>query len=431
VSKKGKVGLLVNICLVLVLAALTFVGACTTPSTPGSTPSTPSTPGSTPTGPAPAVIRLGGAVPLTGGYAAGGNELRFGYEQAVRDINAKGGIYVKEYDAKLPVTIRLLDDESDPTKTVSRMEALASVDKVICYVGSYSSETNAPAAGIAEKNKIPIVAGSFSSISPHEQGYKYLFSPFVKTPEGLEDIFSLLDTIPAAKRPTKIAVWAEKTDWGEELREMTPDVARSHGYTVVVNEMYSEMTLDFSSLIIAAKAAGAEVVLAVPTPVVAITMMKQIRELDYNPGAVVFWRGASTALWAANLMATGDYALFVSNWSWNFGYPGCKELVDIYRAAEGKLPTVTVGNGYAIVQIIADAIERAGSLDPAKIRDAIASTKDLMTVQGLIKEFRADGVGVCPSAVMQWQNQITQVVYHELYVSAPLIYPAPKWSERK
>jgi len=387
----------------------------------------------TPTGtgnPSGVVIKIGGPTPLTGGYAAGGNELRFGYEQAVRDINARGGVYVAEYGAKLPMQVKIYDDESDPTKTVSRMEALASQDKVCCYVGTYSSELNAPAAGIAEKNKIPIVAGSFSNLSPHLQGYQYLFSPFVKTDKGVEQLFELLDTL-GANKPSKIAVWSEKTDWGEELKTIVPDVARAHGYTVVVNDQYSETTLDFTSLILAAKAAGAEVVISVAAPVVALTMIKQMKEQDYSPKAYVFWRGASTSLWPANLGSLGDYALFLSNWNWNFGYPGNADLVAVYRATEGKLPTVTVGNGYAIVQIIADAIERAGSLDPTKIRDALAATTNLMTVQGLITGFEADGVGICPSAIMQWQSQISQVVFHEQYVSAPFQYPMPTWSQRK
>jgi branched-chain amino acid transport system substrate-binding protein len=372
-------------------------------------------------------IKIGGPCPLTGGYAAGGNELRFGYEQAMRDINARGGVNVAGQMYRLAITV--LDDESDPTKTVSRMEALAS-QGVVCYTGSFSSETNAPAAGIAEKNRIPILAGSFSSLSPHLQGYQYLFSPFVKTDKGVEMIFELLDTLPADKKPSKIAVWSEKTDWGTELKTMVPDSARAHGYEVVVNDEYSEMTLDYSSLIIASKAAGAEVVIAVPTPVVALSMIKQMKEQDYSPEAAVFWRGAATSLWPANLGAIGDYALFISNWNWNFEYPGNADLVAVYRATENKLPTVTVGNGYAIVQIIVDAIQRAGSLDPTRIRDAIAATSNLMTVQGMITSFQANGVGECPAAIMQWQKQISQVVLHEQYESAEFMFPTPPWSQR-
>ena len=175
---------LIGTCLALLMAVvLVFSMACDGNGGNGGTP----TPGSTGI---VGTIKIGGPCPLTGGYAAGGNELRFGYEQAVRDINARGGVNVAGQMYRLAITV--LDDESDPTKTVSRMEALAS-QGVVVYTGSYSSETNAPAAGIAEKNRIPILAGSFSSLSPHLQGYQYLFSPFVKSPSTAKPWFDPMD----------------------------------------------------------------------------------------------------------------------------------------------------------------------------------------------------------------------------------------------
>ena len=79
---------------------------------------------------------------------------------------------------------------------------------------------------------------------------------------------------------------------------------------------------------------------------------------------------------------------------------------------------------------MSDEEEKLFVFDRDKIRDAIASTKDLMTVQGLLKEFRDDGVGVCPAAIMQWQNQMSEVVWHEEYTSASFVYPIPEWSQR-
>jgi len=379
---------------------------------------------------APEAITIGGAVPLTGKFAAGGKELKDGYEMAVKDINASGGVYVKEFDKKIPLKLIILDDESDPTKTVSRLEKLNSVDKVVAYVGPYASTLNAAAAGIAEKNRCPIVASAFSALAPHQQGYKYLFSPFVKTDEGVLAIFQLLNTVPESKRPKKVAIFAEKTDWGKELARIVSQVAKKQGYTVVANEEYARRTNNFSPIILAAKSAGAEVVIGVPTPPVAIAIAKQMKELGYNPKAVFFWRGAGAVAWPKNLGKDGDYACYPTNWDHNFRYPGCKELVEKFKAKAGRLPGCSVGYGYAIIQIIADAIQRAGTLDRNKIRDSIASTKGLMTVQGPIKSFREDGVGICPPAIMQWQNGVSQVVYHEDFITAPFVCPMPEWGKR-
>jgi branched-chain amino acid transport system substrate-binding protein len=376
----------------------------------------------------PKAIKVGAAVSFTGGFASGGLESKFGYEQAAADINKGGGIYVKEFNKQIPLELIVEDDESDSTKCVARLEKMHSVDKVVAYLGPYGSTLCAAAAGIAEKNKVPILAVSFSLLAPHQQGYQYLFSPFAKTDTGLDAIFATIDTIPKAQRPVKLAIFAEKTDWGEELIRLSPDAAKKRGYTIVTNKSYAVGTKDFSSLIIAAKSTDAEIVVGVPTPPDGIAIMRQIKELDYNPKVVIFWRAAGTPLWPANLKQDGDYVGYCSNWDHNFKYPGCAELVAAYKAKHNKLPAVTVGVTYSCVQILADAIKRAGTLDRNKIRDAIAAS-DMTTVQGPVK-FRADGVGITPVAIMQWQKGMSQVVYHEKFTTSP-IQVMPKWNERK
>ncbi len=376
----------------------------------------------------PKTIKIGGAVSFTGGFASGGLESKFGYEQAVADINKEGGVFVKEFNKQIPLELIIEDDESNSTKCVARLEKMHSVDKVVAYLGPYGSTLCAAAAGIAEKNKVSILAVSFSLLAPHQQGYKYLFSPFVKTDTGLEAIFATIDTLSKAQRPSKVAVFAEKTDWGEELIRLTPDIAKKRGYAVVADKSYAVGTKDYSSLIIAAKSANAEIVIGVPTPPDGIALMRQIKELDYNPKVVIFWRAAGTPLWPANLKQDGDYVGYCSNWDHNFKYPGCAELVTAYKAKHNKLPAVTVGVTYSCVQILADAIKRAGTLDRNKIRDAVATT-DMTTVQGPVK-FRADGVGITPVAIMQWQKGVSQVIYHEKFTTSPLLL-MPKWSERK
>jgi branched-chain amino acid transport system substrate-binding protein len=87
------------------------------------------------------------------------------------------------------------------------------------------------------------------------------------------------------------------------------------------------------------------------------------------------------------------------------------------------------GPAYAAIQIIADAIERAGTLDTAKIRDAIAAT-DMMTVTGPVK-FNPDGTNrTSLGPLAQWQNGKQELVFPLDLATKPLIYPIPKWSER-
>ena len=98
---------------------------------------------------APAAIEIGAVVPLTGPFAGGGAQVERGYNMAVEAINANGGVYVKEYDAQIPLHLNLLDDESDPSKTVSHMETLYSDSDIVAYLGGYGSSLHAAAAAIA------------------------------------------------------------------------------------------------------------------------------------------------------------------------------------------------------------------------------------------------------------------------------------------
>jgi len=111
-------------------------------------------------------IKIGAVVPLTGRYGSGGAQVRAGYELAVEAINASGGISVG--GKKLSLDLRVLDDESDATKTVARLETLAS-ENVVAYLGGFGSDLHAAAASVAEKNKIPYLGVAFALHRIHQQ----------------------------------------------------------------------------------------------------------------------------------------------------------------------------------------------------------------------------------------------------------------------
>src|SRR5881296_2892181 len=143
-------------------------------------------------------IKLGAVVPLTGRYGAGGAQVRSGYEIAVEQINAAGGVSVG--GKKTPLELVLLDDESDATKTVARLETLAA-QGVVGYLGGFGSDLHAAAASVAEKNKIPYLGVAFALAKIHQQGFRYLFSPFWKSPDIGPKVAEFLGAIPAAERP--------------------------------------------------------------------------------------------------------------------------------------------------------------------------------------------------------------------------------------
>src|SRR5438034_5954049 len=112
-----------------------------------------------PTVAAAQTIKVGAVVPLTGRYGGGGAQVRAGYEIGVEHVNAAGGVDVG--GKKLPLELVLLDDESDATKTVSRLETLGA-QGVVAYLGGFGSGLHAAAASVAEKNRTPYLGVAFA-----------------------------------------------------------------------------------------------------------------------------------------------------------------------------------------------------------------------------------------------------------------------------
>lgn len=369
---------------------------------------------------------LGAVIPLTGRFASGGAQVKAGYELAMDDINARGGLQVGNRRIRLDIV--MVDDESNPTQTVSRLETLAQ-QGVVGYLGGFGSDLHAAAAAVAEKNKIPYCGVAFALHSVHEQGFKYLFSPFIKSPAIAIGTYQFLNgTIPAAQRPRKVAIFAERTDWGRELDRLWTARSTEFGYQVVVSGEYTVGTRDFSDLILRAKAAGAEAVFALPTPPDGITLIRQMKELDFSPKAVLLIRAPDAPSWAQALGKDGDFVLLTPGWHSSFKAPGVAELNAKHQQRFGRPADVITGPAYACVQIMAAAIEKAGKLEPAAIRDALAAT-NMQTVVGPVR-FRPDGTGIQPFVVVQWQNGTQQMVWPKELGATQLLYPAKPWRER-
>src|SRR5262249_2821242 len=268
-------------------------------------------------------VKVGAVVPLTGRYGGLGAQVRAGYEIAVEQINAAGGVTVS--GKKMPIEVTLLDDESDATKTVSRMETSAA-QGVVAYLGGAGSDLHAAAASVAEKNKIPYLGVAFALHKIHQQGFKYLFSPFWKSPDLQHYTVELLHSLPAAERPKTAAIFQEKTDWGREMAAAWVEAGKAAGYQVVVNAEYAPGAKDFSDMILKAKGANADVVFGLPTPPDGMTMVKQMRELGYAPKMTLLIRAPDPPIWAKNLGKDGDYVLLAPGWHHGVKAPGVKEL---------------------------------------------------------------------------------------------------------
>ncbi|MEZ4619584.1 MAG: amino acid ABC transporter substrate-binding protein [Caldilineaceae bacterium] len=371
----------------------------------------------------PESIKIGAVIPLTGRFGAGGAQVKNGYELAVETINAAGGVAFQ--GQQLPLELTIVDDESDPTKTVQRLEELNS-EGVLAYLGGFGSDLHAAAAGIAEKNKVPYLGVAFAFQGIHNNGFKYLFSPFPKSPELAKTTIDLFDSLDP--KPAKLYGFIEKTDWGAEMSAEWEAQASARGYEYVKEE-YAPGDKDFSALILKAKDAGADAVLSLPNPPDGIAIAKQMKELDFAPSIFVTIRAADGPNWPENLGKDGDYVLLMTGWSNDINLPGVQEMNEAHIAKFGTPATPITGPAYNLLYVLADAIGRAEALDHDSIRDALAATDMQESLIGPIK-FRENGSAEVLTVVSQYQDGKTVSVWPPDMAATTVVYPAPAFGER-
>jgi branched-chain amino acid transport system substrate-binding protein len=205
-------------------------------------------------------------------------------------------------------------------------------------------------------------------------------------------------------------------------------MAKQNSYQVVASGEYAPGAKDFSDLVLKAKAAGAEAVFTVPSPPDGMTLVKQMKELDFSPKAAVFIRASDPPVWSQNLGKDGDYVLLSPGWHFAARYPKVAELNEAHQKLFKRPADPLVGPAYACVQILADAIPRAGALDRDKLRDAIAATK-MTTVVGPVR-FRSDGTGEVTVFFQQWLKGKQELIWPKEFATATFAYPAPPFSQR-
>jgi branched-chain amino acid transport system substrate-binding protein len=361
-------------------------------------------------------LKIGAVMGVTGRYASLVEQVKNGYELAFDDLNKTN---------KLQLELKWLDDESDATKTVQRIESLYSSDNVLAFLGGAGSDLHAAAAAVADKNKTPYIGIAFALLTVHQKGLKYLFSPFPKSPALSKNIYDILDT--QSPKPTKIAIFTEKTDWGAELNGLWKQDGPARGYEIVTNEEYAPGSTDYSALILKAKSANADVLLSMPTPPDGMAMLKQMKELDFGPKVLQFIRASDSLVWAQNLGKDGDLALNAPGWSPDLKFPGVAELKTAHQGKYNKSAEALTGSAYGAVQVLFDAVNRVGKADRDGLREALAAT-DMMTVAGPVK-FNADGTAQITTVFNQWVNSKQVLIWPRDQAGAQLQLAKP-WRER-
>ncbi|HWG50351.1 MAG TPA: ABC transporter substrate-binding protein [Candidatus Acidoferrales bacterium] len=369
-------------------------------------------------------IRIGIITSVTGSQAAFGEAHKNGYAIALDQINAKGGVLGKKID------LDIYDDQSKPDQAVQGVSKLVDQDHVPVLIGAYSSENTKAIINPVIQHQVPLLIPTATADNVMDSKSPWIF----RICAGANDYAKkTIEFLQHNGSPKTMAIVYEKTNFGQANMQAMKDEATKAGIKLVAVEQYEAKSPDYRAVLRRVKAANPDVIYFCSYLLDATTLMRQSREVDINPR---YYTSSGTGFAAAEFPTPkgagkdAEYTFSVSQWLADAPWPGSKEFDAEYVKRFGSHPAYHAMQAYESLLVVAQAINAAKSLEPAKIRDAIRSTNLKTSAFGPVK-FDANGQNQHVVLITQVQGGNYHLVYPPEVADSKPIIPAPKWSERK
>ena len=324
-------------------------------------------------------IKVGGLLEMTGGSASFGISSKNGIDLALKKINEKGVLGGK----KLSVVVA--DTKSEASEATNGMQKLISQDKVVAVIGPNQSSAVIASGAISNGAKVtditPMGTNPDVTVDPGTQKVKpYSFRTcFIDPFQG---------TVMAAfasndLKVKKAAIYIDNTsDYAKGLAQFFKENFVKNGGEVVIEEAYLQKDTDFKSTLTKIKAANPDFIYIPGYYQEVGLIVKQAREM----GITVPMAGGdgwdSAKLPEIAGKAALENTFFSSLYSPDDDSALNKEFVAEYKKAYNTNPDVFAALAYDSTLLIAEAIEKAGSADPAKIGEAMAKISGFKGVSG-------------------------------------------------
>jgi len=389
--------------------------------------------------PAKDAIVVGFPASLTGRYELLGKQGLNGLQMWAEQVNKTGGIFVKEYNKKLPVKIVYYDDRSDKDTTVRLMERLIVEDKADFVFPPYSSGLTFATSPISEKYKRLAFAWGASSDDIWQQGYRYVVG--VYTPAA-QYHYSALDLFAKNYPKAKIALVAEDEVFSVASDKGAEAYAKKLGLEVVYKDRYPQNPTDLSPILLKIKDIKPDGIFVSGHLKDNVLFVKQLAELKVDVKFVSVVSGAAATSFGKDTGKASDYILAPSQWevvqidpgkipNWAGVKISPKDWAAEFKAKYGYQPDYRAAGSYAAAVILQVAVEKAGSLDSEKVRDAIVG----LDVTTLFGKFKVDPTTLNQigheMVLIQWLGGKKVVVYPPEFAEGKPVISMPMWAERK
>ncbi len=321
-------------------------------------------------------IKIGVVQPLTGPVAYDGNIYANTVKMLVEDMNAKGGVLGKK------IELVIEDGACNPAQSVNAAEKLVVRDKVVALLGAFCSTSTAAMMEVARKHKVPHITGISTAAQLTEQNNPYFFRAVATTPM-LGEAFG--GTLPGAVKAKRFAFLVINDDWGRSMVASYPKSIEKAGGTIVGTEFFQSSELQFLSQITKIKSMNPDGIILAANTQHAAALSKQIREMGIT--VPLMGEGSWTSdsyLKLAGPASDGVYGLV--EYVYTIKNPVNDAFVKMSRDKLKENPSKFAGAAHNAISIMVDAIRRAGSADPEKIRTALTQTD----FNGIVGNIRFD-----------------------------------------
>ncbi|MGE5698645.1 MAG: ABC transporter substrate-binding protein [Deltaproteobacteria bacterium] len=321
-------------------------------------------------------IKIGLITPLTGDVKTYGESVRNSFEIAVDEANKAGGV------AGMKIVTVVVDDRNDPTEASNAANLLINQHKVRAIIGSVTSKAAIPVSDMAQSGKIPTLTPTATNPKVTVADAKrkdFMFrSCFIDPFQGRVMAKFARESLMKDKAAV---LYDASNDYSKGIAEYFADAFRLMGGTVVAYESYGKDDVDFSALLTKVKASGPEV-LFLPDYYNKVGLIaRQAREKGINATLVGpdGWDSPDLVKVAGNAIEGG---YFSNHYSADDTRPEVVAWVKKYRDKFGQTPDALGTLAYDGTNLMLEAIRKADSDDPRKIREALASIKGFKGVTG-------------------------------------------------
>ena len=322
-------------------------------------------------------IKIGANFELTGNVANYGSATLDGLKLAIKEVNDAGGVNGKK------ITIVDADNKSEASEAVNAATKLISDDKVKVVVGPAVTANVIAESQVATDDKIPVVAPDATSPEvtvENGQVKPYIFrSCFIDPQQGTVMAKFATENL---KAKTAVIYVDNSTDYSKSLGKVFKEKFEAAGGKVLDQQAFVAKDQDFKATLTTLKAANADVIFVPAYYEEVGKIVKQARELGITCPIL------GTDGWDDSKVADIAGADALNNTFFSTHYSdkddSVKGFVEAFKQEYGHMPNVFAALGYDAGKMIVDAIKRAGSDDPEKIRQALEETQDLQVGTGTI-----------------------------------------------